>query len=244
MISICSQQCNYSMKRQRFFCFTSFAQNADIHMSGTGETLRLTQNGKTIICTMDISELLVVSRLSSYSSSRLSTTSRWTDQPNYSRKLGSSSDPVQTRSDKHACGKPMLTDHDKQATGNREPANEMVSQNSDPKKSVLRKAGQTRLNASPRHAVKFSGRTWCEVQLRDRKGPSRGVIQKGEPHVGNPCAPKFEERTLEETSRQEEYARKAAWNLAWKMYKLMAEDKATFYSLVKIKAPVLVSKNT
>ena len=34
MISICSQQCNYSMKRQRFCCFMSFAQNADIHMSG------------------------------------------------------------------------------------------------------------------------------------------------------------------------------------------------------------------
>ena len=26
MISICSQQCNYSMKRQRFYCFISFAQ--------------------------------------------------------------------------------------------------------------------------------------------------------------------------------------------------------------------------
>ena len=34
-------------------------------------------------------------------------------------------DPVTTRSDKHACGKPMLTDHNKQATKNLEPANEM-----------------------------------------------------------------------------------------------------------------------
>ena len=34
MISICSQQCNYSVKRQRFYCFKYFAQNADIHMSG------------------------------------------------------------------------------------------------------------------------------------------------------------------------------------------------------------------
>ena len=56
--------------------------------------------------------------------------------------------------------------------------------------------------------------------------------------------PKFEERTLEETSRQEEYARKAAWNLARKLFELKAEDKATFYSPVKIKTPVLVSKNT
>ena len=34
MISICSEQCNYSMKRHRFYCFISFAQDADIHMSG------------------------------------------------------------------------------------------------------------------------------------------------------------------------------------------------------------------
>ena len=45
--------------------------------------------------------------------------------PIISEKLGLSSDPLTTRSDKHACGKPMLTDHDKQATENREPANEM-----------------------------------------------------------------------------------------------------------------------
>ena len=91
---------------------------------------------------------------------------------------------------------------------------------------------------------KFSGRTWYEVQIRERKGPCRGVIQKGEPHERNRCAPKFEERTPEETSRQKEYARKAAWNLTRKMCKLKAEDKATFYSLSKIKAPVLVAKNT
>ena len=59
-------------------------------------------------------------------------------------------------------------------------------------------------------------RTWYEVQIRERKGQSGGIIQKGEPHERNPCAPKLEERTLEETSRQEENAPKAAWNLARK----------------------------
>ena len=34
VISICSQQCNCSMKRQRFYCFISFAENTDIHMNG------------------------------------------------------------------------------------------------------------------------------------------------------------------------------------------------------------------
>ena len=53
-----------------------------------GETLRLTQNGKTITCTVDHSALLVVSRLPLYSSSILSSTSRSTDQSNYFRKIG------------------------------------------------------------------------------------------------------------------------------------------------------------
>ena len=64
MISICSQQCNYSMKRQRFYCFISFAQNADIHMSGKRAKLYdWPKNGKTITCTKDNSVLHVVSRL-------------------------------------------------------------------------------------------------------------------------------------------------------------------------------------
>ena len=33
-ISICSKQCDYSMKRQRFYCFRCFAQSTDIHLSG------------------------------------------------------------------------------------------------------------------------------------------------------------------------------------------------------------------
>ena len=75
-----------------------------------------------------------------------------------------------------------------------------ASQNSGPKKSILRKAEPTRLNASAGHTIKFSGR---------RNGPSRGVIQKGD-LMSEILAPTFEERTLEKTSRQEECARKAA----------------------------------
>ena len=68
-----------------------------------------------------------------------------------------------------------------------------VSQNSDPKKSILRKAGQVRGNASAGHTCKFSGRTWYEIRIRDTKGPSLGIIQKGDTHNRNPSAPKFEE---------------------------------------------------
>ena len=81
------------------------------------------------------SGLLVVSRLSSYSSSILSSKSRSKDRSNHSRKLGTLADPAATRSDRHACGNPTLTDHDKQATGNREPANEMNKE--DPTQGIL-----------------------------------------------------------------------------------------------------------
>ena len=101
-----------------------------------------------------------------------------------------------------------------------------------------------RVNVSAGHTVKFSGRTWQEIRIRETEGPSSGIFQKGDTHERNPCAPKLEDRTHGETSRQEDCVRKAAWSLAKKIYKLKAEDKATFYSLVDIKAPMLVSKNT
>ena len=90
-----------------------------------GGTPQLDQNAKSITCTMDNTVILVVSRLSSKSSSILSSISRTKGQSNYSRKFGTLSGLLSTRSDKHACGIPMLTDHDKVATANREPANDM-----------------------------------------------------------------------------------------------------------------------
>ena len=47
-----------------------------------------------------------------------------------------------------------------------------VSQNSDPKKSIPRKAGQTRLNASAGHTIKFSRRAWYAIQIWEITGPS------------------------------------------------------------------------
>ena len=49
MISICSSQCNYSVKLQRFYCFISFAQNADIHTSGKRRNSTIDPNGKTVV---------------------------------------------------------------------------------------------------------------------------------------------------------------------------------------------------
>ena len=48
----------------------------------------------------------------------------------------------------------------------------------------------------------------------------------------NPCAPKFEDRTLQDTLQQERCGRKA-WDLAQSVCKLKTKDKATFYSLAK-----------
>ena len=101
-----------------------------------------------------------------------------------------------------------------------------------------------RLDASAGHTMKFSGRNWYDTKIREGKGQSGGIVQKGEPHERHPCASSFEERTPEETSRREDCASKAAWNLARKVYKLKAEDKATFCSPVEKKPPGPVSRNT
>ena len=55
-------------------------------------------------------------------------------------------------------------------------------------------------------------------------------MQKCKPQERNPCAPKFEDRTHQETWQQERCARREAWNLARNVYKLKTKDKATFYS--------------
>ena len=46
-----------------------------------------------------------------------------------------------------------------------------------------------------------------------------------------PTPLQFEERSQEETERQERCARSKAWNLSKNMYKLKEKDNATFYSL-------------
>ena len=66
------------------------------------------------------------------------------------------------------------------------------------------------------HTFKLCKGTWHHIKIRERKGPSRGVDQKCEPHERNPCAPTFEARTRDETLQQERCARRVAWDLAKK----------------------------
>ena len=48
------------------------------------------------------------------------------------------------------------------------------SQDSYPRKSILREPGIL----GSKHTVKFSTATWHRIKIRERKGPSRGIIPK------------------------------------------------------------------
>ena len=64
----------------------------------------------------------------------------------------------------------------------------------------------------PIQRVKFTKAVVRHADIRD-KNPSLGLICPGEPHQGSPNAPKFEDRSQEETEWQERCAREAAWKL-------------------------------
>ena len=63
-----------------------------------------------------------------------------------------------------------------------------------------------------------------------KKGPSLGTIQVKNPHQRSPYAMKFEDRSQEETQRQQRCARGKGWNLAERIDKLKEKDMATFNS--------------
>ena len=106
-----------------------------------------------------------------------------------------------------------------------------VAKFSFPRKSILREPGKI----GSKHRVKFSKGTWHQINIRERKGPSRGIIPKCELHERSPCAPKFGERSHEETLTQERCARKAAWHLARNIHKLKNSDETVFYVLGEVK---------
>ena len=67
------------------------------------------------------------------------------------------------------------------------------------------------------------------TKIRDQN-PSLGYICQGEPHERGPNAPKFEDRSQEETEWQEQGAREAAWKLAKSVLNLKEQERATFLS--------------
>ena len=81
----------------------------------------------------------------------------------------------------------------------------------------------------PIQRVKFTKAVARHAYIRDQN-PSLGLICPGEPHQRSPNAPKFEDRSQEETEWQEEGAREAAWRLAKSVLKLKEHQRATFFS--------------
>ena len=65
----------------------------------------------------------------------------------------------------------------------------------------------------PIQRVKFTKAIARHAYIRDQN-PSLGLICPGEPYQRKPNAPKFEDRSQEETEWQERCAREAAWRLA------------------------------
>ena len=81
----------------------------------------------------------------------------------------------------------------------------------------------------PIQRVKFTKAIALHTKIRDQN-PSLGNTCPGEPHQRSPNAPKFEDRSQEETEWQEQGAREAAWKLAKSVLKLKEQERATFFS--------------
>ena len=101
-----------------------------------------------------------------------------------------------------------------------------VFQDMTPPKSVLRKSTDMQ---RPIQRVKFTKAIARHTKIRDQN-PSLGYICPGEPHQRSPNAPKFEDRSQEETEWQEQSAREAAWKLAKSVSTLKEHQRATFFS--------------
>ena len=81
----------------------------------------------------------------------------------------------------------------------------------------------------PIQRVEFTKAIARHTKIRDQN-PSLRYICPGEPHERSPNAPKFEDRSQEETEWQEQGAREAAWKLAKSVLKVKEHQRATFFS--------------
>ena len=97
-----------------------------------------------------------------------------------------------------------------------------VFQDMEPPKSssILRKSSNM---LKPIRCVLFTKAVLRHADIRDQN-PSLGRICPGDPHQRNPNAPKFEDRSQEETEWQERCAREAAWRLAKNILKLKEKN--------------------
>ena len=92
--------------------------------------------------------------------------------------------------------------------------------------SILRKSSNI---LKPTRCVRFTEAVLRHADIRDQN-PSLGMICPGDPHQRNPNAPKFEDRSQEETELQERCAREAAWRLAKNIPNFKEKHKTAFFS--------------
>ena len=97
-----------------------------------------------------------------------------------------------------------------------------VFQDMKPPKPILRKSSDMQ---KPIQRVKFTKPIARPTNIRDQN-PSLGYIRPGEPHERSPNAPKFEDRSQEETEWQEQGAREAAWKLDKSVFKIKGEKQS------------------
>ena len=100
-----------------------------------------------------------------------------------------------------------------------------IFQDMEPPKfsSILRKSSDTRKAI---RCVKFTKAVARHADIRDQN-PLLGMICQGEPHQRSSTAPKFEDRSQEETEWQEQGAREAAWRLAKSVLKIKGATKSS-----------------
>ena len=106
-----------------------------------------------------------------------------------------------------------------------------VSQDSDALVSLGRKSRGSPMQKvlEPIRRVRFTKSTLRQASSREKKDHRLEKIQVKHPHQRSPYAMKFEDRSHEETERQQRCARSKASNLAENRYKLKEKYKGAVY---------------
>ena len=109
-----------------------------------------------------------------------------------------------------------------------------VSQDAEPPDSAKISGKGTKV-LEPIRRVRLTRAALRQANIREKEGPSLGTIQVKVPHQRSLHALKFEDRSPEETPRQERCARGEAWECARKINKLKkGRQKLHSISLPKI----------
>ena len=88
--------------------------------------------------------------------------------------------------------------------------------------AMLKSTRQLGCVFQPIRCVKFTKDVGRHADIRDQN-PSLEMLCPGDLHLRNPNAPKFEDRSQEETEWQERCARESAWRLARSILKIKGE---------------------